>query len=172
MTRIRIVAAMLLLAASGIGLGGCGYTWGTPYRTDVRTVCVPIFNRGAGEFRRDIEIRLTESIAKRIEAETPYKVVDRKTADTELTGTLVAVKQHVRSYDPDTGNARSIQMQMIVDFTWKDLRTGLPLAERKNFAVTALYIPLPPFSEDFFEGSEDAINRIALRIVEQMMAPF
>jgi hypothetical protein len=168
------------LAAAAL-LAGCsnydptqGYTFSSPYPSDVKTVSVPIFNRGALEFRRDLEIKLTEAVCKRIESETHYKVVNeaerpgQRRADTLLTGTLVKVAQHVLSFDPNTGQAREIQMALILDFTWTDLRSGKVRVEKKNFPVSATYIPLQPFSEDFFQGSQDAFDRVAEQIVRTM----
>ena len=55
-----------------------------------------------------------------------------------------------------------------IDFQWKDLRTGKMLVERNNYRVTGYYVPSMPFSEGFFHGSEDTVNRLARRIVEEM----
>ena len=170
MNRLRTASA--LVCGMAIVLGGCGYTVQSQYRKGIQTVAVPIWRRATGEYRREIEIRLTESLVKRIESETPYKVVHRKDADTELTGTLRSVRQHVLSFNPHTGQAREIQARLLVDFTWKDLRTGKVLVERKKFPVTAEYIPQCPFAEDFFLGSEDALNKLSQRIVEQLAEPW
>jgi hypothetical protein len=175
MNRTWIIPVILL----GVAAAGCnvdptqGYTTTSQFRTDVQTIAVPIFRRGVREYRRDIEIRLTEAIVKHIEAETPYKVVDKARADTLLTGTLQQARIQPLSFDPRTGTAREIQVRLIVDFTWQDLRgPGKVLVERKNFRVAADYIPPCPFGEDFFLGSEDAINKLARRIVEQLAQPW
>lgn len=152
--------------------GHSGYTMESPYRHGISTVAVPIWQRGSKEFRRDIEIQLTDALVKTIQAETPYRIVDRTKADTILEGTLVRITQHVLSFDPNNAQAREIEITMIVDFTWKDLRTGRILAEKKNFRASSTYIPLEPFSEDFFLGNQDVLNKIALRIVEQMQEPW
>jgi hypothetical protein len=167
-----------LALSSGLLLAGCGlatnpdpnvgYTMASQYRKGIRTVYLPIWRRAKDEYRRDIEIRLTEALAKRIEAETPYKIVDKRFADTELSGTLMEVEQTVMSFHPGSGMAREIQLRLIVDFTWTDLRTGKPIVEETKFSATSEYIPPPPFSEDFFQGSEHAINKLAQRIVERM----
>lgn len=174
MSRLWTVLAVVCLAAAAAG-SGCAntdptraYTTRSQYRQGIKTVAVPMWKRGAGEFRRDIEIRLTESLVKRIEAETPYKVVDKARADTLLAGTLLSVKQHVLSFDPRTGQAREIQGRFMVEFTWKDLRTGKMLADVKKFPVTAEYVPERPLGQDFFTVSEDALNKLAGRIVEQL----
>ena len=175
MNRTWLTPVMLLAAVAA----GCNadptrsYTTLSQYPSHFRTVAVPIFRRGAGEFRRDIEIRLTEAVIKRIEAETPYKVVDRSRADTLLTGTLRWARIQPLSFDSRTGTAREIQLRLSVDIAWQELGgAGRTLVDRKDFRVSADYIPPCPFSEDFFVGSEDAINEMAGRIVEQLAKPW
>ncbi len=175
-----IITVWLAAAALGTGQLGCqnidptkGYTTASQYRSDVRTIAVPIFHRGAGEFRRDIEIRLTEAIIKYIEGETPYKVVEKSRADSILTGTLNSAKIQPLSIDTRTGRPREVQIRLNVDFTWKDLRgAGQIYVQRKNFRVAAEYLPTDPFAEDFFLGSEAALNKLAQRIVEQLAEPW
>jgi len=180
MTARAIVGSALLAAALLPAATGCtntdptkGYTMVSPYPSDVKTVAVSIFRRGTGEYRRDIEIRLTEAIIDQIQAETPYKVVSRGRADTLLTGTLNSVRIQPLSSDSRTGLAREIQVRLDVDFLWQDLRgAGRERVRRDGFRVAAEYILPAPFSEDFFQGSESAINRAALRIVEQLAQPW
>jgi len=170
----------LLIAAAALAVTGCtidpdgdpntAYTMESPYRKDIKSIAVPIWRRGKEEYRRDIEIRLTEAIVKRIEADTPYKVTDKRSADTELTGTLRRVEQRVLSYHTGSGSAREIQMRMVVDFTCTDLRTGQEILDKKKFTATGEYILPAPFNEDFFQGSEAAVNKAAERIVEQLYA--
>lgn len=157
--------------------GGCasdateGYTTKSPYRCNVQTVAVPIWQRGKDVYRRDIEFDLTEAIVKRIEADTPYKVVSREKADTELTGTIERIEQQVTSYDPNTGVPRELLVTMTVAFTWKDLRLSadkVVLAESKKFEVMGSYIRETPVGQEFFQGEQDVVNRLAKRIVEQM----
>ncbi len=173
---MTLALAWVLAAIAGCDLWtnpdpNVGYTLASPYRSDVKTVYVPIWRRGKQVYRRDIEIRLSEAIAKRIETDTPYKIADRGVADTELSGVLRSVRQRVLSYDPRSGLARQIELELVVDFTWTDLRpTGGVIREEEGFVVGTTYIPPAPFSEDFFQGSEDAINKLAERIVEQLAA--
>lgn len=179
MSRISLILTVPALTVVAL-CAGCsnpdptkGYTTISQYRPDIKTVAVPIFRRGTYEYRRDIEFRLTEAVVKQIEAQTPYKVVDKGRADTLLTGTIQSIDPQVLSFIPRTGRAREIQLRVIVDFTWKDLRgEGKLLVEKKNFPVAAEYIPEAPFSEDFFVGSEDAFDKMARLIVEQMAQPW
>src|SRR5687767_14906756 len=88
-------AKLLLLFV--LGLGGCaGYQLGngTLYRTDIRTVYVPMFE--SDSFRRNLGERLTEAVVKEIENKTPYKVLsDPGAADSVLRGHLVSERKAV-----------------------------------------------------------------------------
>jgi hypothetical protein len=159
-------------------LAGCsgdptkGYTMASQFPEEVSTVAVPIWQRGSDEFSRDYEIQLTEAVKKAIPLYTHYRISDKAHADTILTGTLVGFEQTVLSFNPNTGQAREMQIRMTVDFTWKDLRTGKIRVDKKGFRVVAEYIPSAPFNEIFFQGSQDAINKAAERIVEQLAKPW
>ena len=171
MTPSRTIASALLLATLLAGLAGCGnYTMKSQYRPGISTVFVPIWTRGKDVYRREIEMRLTEAIAKRIEQDTPYKIAGKDKADTELSGKIVRIEQQVLSKNPDTGLARDLEVTFTLAFAWKDLRTGKILKQHSNFRVADTYITDCPISEDFFQGSEAVINRVARRVVEQMEA--
>jgi hypothetical protein len=164
----------LFVAFTAASAWGCsadptkGYSLASQYDTGIKTVCVPIWTRGRNVFRREIEFRLTEAVVKKIELDTPYKVVDKARADTELRGTLDLVSQRVLSFNPDNGLPRETEITMSVSFTWTDLRSGKAIKQVANLRQSAVYIPPSPLSEDFFQGSEDVVNRLAQRVVEQM----
>ncbi|MGC9454864.1 MAG: LPS assembly lipoprotein LptE [Phycisphaerae bacterium] len=166
--------SVILLCVCPMLLVGCartpseGYSFSGGYPDDVRTVAVPIWNVGKNVYRREMEFRLTEALVKRIELDTPYKVAEKTDADTLLSGTIDNISQRVLSTNPDTGLPREMEMTLTVSFQWSDLRTGKIRAERSNVRVSGTYIPHEPLSEDFFTGSEDVINRLARRVVEQM----
>jgi outer membrane lipopolysaccharide assembly protein LptE/RlpB len=162
---------LAILTAIG-GSAGCGYTLKSQYPDDVKTVAVPIFQRAERVYRRDIEFDLTEAVVKRIEQDTPYKVVDRSRADTELRGAIERVDQHIGSFDPDTGVPRDLMLTITVSYVWEDLRPGRPPVRSRNprLTVTTDYIIHGPVNEDFFVGNQDVVNRLAQRIVEGMEA--
>ncbi|MFW6066368.1 MAG: LPS assembly lipoprotein LptE [Planctomycetota bacterium] len=171
---IKAATPMILLCVGPMIFLGCannpadGYSFSSGYPEDVRTVAVPIWNVGKNVYRREIEFRLTEALVKRIELDTPYKVAAKTDADTLLTGTVDNISQRVLSTNPDTGLPREMEMTITVSFEWTDLRSGEIRADRSNVRVSGTYVPHEPLSEDFFTGSEDVINRLARRIVEQM----
>ena len=173
------------LGAALIGLAGCGYTQvdysgessvaadGTTvsksrslYRNDVRTVAVPIFTNRS--FRRGLEFALSKALVNQIEADTPYKVVPREYADTILEGEILDV--HVRTLSPDvhTGVPQEQLYVTRVDFTWKDMRNGRILTERKHFDQSGSYYPT--LGEGRFIGDEAQVEKLAVAIVQELQA--
>ncbi len=176
MKNIATIIASALAVGTLLAGGGCssdptkGYTLKSQYPQDIKTVSVPIWHRGKQVYRRGLEMRLTEAVIKRLELDTPYKVTDKSRADSELRGTIDRVSQRVLSFNPDFGRPREMEITVTVSFTWTDLRSGKVRAQRKDFRQAGTYIPPQPLGEDFFQGSEDVVNRLAKRIVEQMEA--
>ncbi len=146
------------------GLGG--YQWKSLYRDDVKTVAVPIFaNRS---FRRGVEFQLSKAIVNQLEAQTPYKVVPRDRADTILEGEITDIFIRTFSADPRTGVPQDQFYLVRVNFTWKDLRTGKILTERRRFEQTATFYPT--LGEGQFIGAQQNVERLALAIVQELQA--
>ncbi|MBX3396374.1 MAG: hypothetical protein KF841_13505 [Phycisphaerae bacterium] len=159
----------LLVAAPG---GGCGYTADreAQFRTRnanndrIRTVALDILD--SREFRRDLELQLTEALAKRIEAESPFKLAKKEFADTILTGEVKEVRQGTLGRDFREVRPRETAATLVVGFQWKDLRTGEVLVDHPRFVQTVDYIR--PLGEDFYHAMQRACDRMAERIVEEM----
>lgn len=161
------LVALALVAAAWSGCTG-GYTQKTQFPTGIKSVSVPVWTRDKDVYRRGLEMRLTEALAKRIELDTPYKVATKTTADTEIVGRIEVIEQQVLSFDTDTGRPREKEIIMTVSFVWTDLRTGKPIIDWDSLRVAGTYRPHAPLSQDFFQGSELVLNRVAKRIVERM----
>jgi hypothetical protein len=143
-----------------------GYQWKSLYRQDIQTVAVPIFiNRS---YRRGIEQQLTQSIIEQIEEHTPYKVVPRSKADTVLEGTIEAALTGTLSNDTNTGLPQEQSYVISVSFTWTNQRTGKILVSRKAYDQRASYFAT--LGESAAVGAQDAIDRLALSIVQEMQA--
>jgi len=145
-------------------LTGCGYSTKRPFRTDIRTVHVDMLQ--SREFRRELEMRLTEAIIKRIEMDTPYRIAPKNTADASLTGEILSVKNQVFGDDLDTGRPREIGSTVVIRFRFQDLRSGDILVERPRFVYQTSYIP--PVGETFTTGMTRALDGMAEQIVETM----
>jgi hypothetical protein len=163
-----VVALVVALSGCGYNQGSdsAGYHWGSLYRQDVRTIAVPIFTTRS--FDRGVEFNLSQAIVKQIEATTPYKVVPRERADTILEGQVVDVQVGSLSTDPDSAIPQEQMLGLNIDFTWKDLRSGRILVERRGFEHTATYYPT--LGEGRALGRQQAVERLALAIVQELQA--
>jgi len=159
---VRLAVFGLSLAA----LSGCSYSTDRPFRSDVRSIAVKPF--GSKEFRRRIEMDLTEALKKRIQMDTHYKLADEKVADTLLTGEVLEVRQGTLGRDFKCNRPRETALTLIVRFQWKDLRTGKILVNRDRWLQTYDYSRFT--SENEWTGIQGAVDRMAETIVEQMEA--
>jgi len=169
------VKKILLTLAAAVTLpllttfGGCGgYQNGWLYPQDVQTVYVEMFDTKS--FRRGFEFTLTDAICKRIEAQTPYKIVsDRKAADTVLSGEM-AIRNMVLAVDRYTGRPLEFESGVTVVVTWKDLRTGRLLIDRQEVMAAATFSNQLGQTIDY--SLSRASNKAAVRVVELMEIPW
>ena len=162
---------LTLMAIAGCGYrqgggGGDGYHWSSTYRPDVKTVAVPIFN--STSYARGVEFSLSKALVNQIEANTPYKVVAREKADSILEGEIVAVKVNTISEQRRAAIPQEQLLDIIVNFTWKDLRTGRVLVTRRNWEQTATYYPT--LGEGRFVGTQAAAEKLASAIVHELQS--
>ena len=175
--------AAAILLTSAVVLGGCGYgqsgsspsdaggglggyQWRSLYRDDVRTFAVPIFSNRS--FRRGVEFQLSKAVVNQLEAHAPYKVVPRERADTILEGEITDIFVRTYSQSPHTAIPQEQLYLVRVNFTWRDLRTGKILVERRRFEQSASYYPT--LGEGQFVGSQENVERLALAIVQELQA--
>lgn len=164
MTRARSAILIAAMSCPIIGATGCGYTSARPFRTDIQTVHVEMFE--SKEFRRELEFRLTEALIKRIELDTPWRVDSKDRADAVLSGEILAVENRTFGDDFDLDLPREIGSTMVVRFRLQDARSGEIIVERPRFVHQASYIP--PVGESFAQGMTRAIDGLAEQIVEAM----
>ena len=146
--------------------GGSGYHWSSVYRQDISTIAVPIFKSTV--YERGVEFSLSKALVQQIEANTPYKVVPRERADTILEGEIVSVKVNTLSNDRLSAIPQEQLLDVTVDFTWKDLRTGKILVARRGVEQTATFYPT--LGEGRATGTQAASERLALSIVQELQA--
>jgi hypothetical protein len=163
---ILIAAGLLgLTLFSGCGKSRGGYSNEWLYPTNIETVYVEMFENET--FRRGLEYELTDALAKRIEAETPYKIVsDRDVADSVISGKIVAIDDKVLSMERQTGRPLEKQADIAAKVNWKNLKTGQFFVE--NVSVRGAMSYSAWLNQGFDYGSTVAVNRLAERIVEQM----
>jgi hypothetical protein len=151
---------------SGCGKGGLeSYRNEWIYPEDITTVYVEMFDTSS--FRRGYEYILTDAICKRLEAQTPYKIVsDMDQADTVLSGQLGSIGSHVLATDRFSGTPLERETNVIVSVRWKNLKTGELLLNNERAHAFASYST--QLGQDFDYSAKVALNRVAEKVVELM----
>ena len=173
---VRTVAATRRRAIGPVGLAltlltlltGCGYQTGGLYRENIRTVYVEMFQ--SKEFRRGIEMELTEALRKQIDRSTPYKNAVKERADTILSGEILEWREATLGKDFVTQLPRETAATLVIRYRWQDMRTGKLLADEPRFVTTVEYSKA--VGETVYLARQDAVNRMARRIVETMESPW
>jgi hypothetical protein len=167
----KILVNLCSYALMNFGLFFCGcsqitgYYNSSLYPQNVSSVSLEMFDNQT--FRRGVEYELSDALAKRIEAETPYKIIsspDR--ADTVMTGQITSIDESILSFERETGRAleREVQLRAIVN--WKNLKTGELLIDNQLVNSQATFSEFQ--NQDFSYASALAANNLAQKIVELM----
>ncbi len=152
-----------------IGLGGCGFIDGysnqSLYPSDVTSVYLEMFDNRT--FRRGVEYELTDALAKRIEAQTPYKIIsDSDRADTILTGQIISIRELALSTERETGLVLERQLEIKALVSWENFKTGQLLVDNQTVIASATYSEYQ--NQEFNYASRLAANNLAKKIVELM----
>jgi len=164
MHTIRQTIRWSILGLITVSAAGCGYSSQSLYPEGIKTVYVEMFQ--SKEFRRGLEMQLSEALVKEIARSTPYRNAPREKADTILTGEILEVRSATLGKDFMTDLSREQAITMVVSYRWKDMRTGKMLVQKEQFTQTAEYVP--PARQDFYQGSENVVNKLARRMVESL----
>ncbi len=158
-----------LFAALCLTFSGCGsmkgYSTESLFPDDIGSVYLEMFENQSLE--RGVEYELTDALAKRIEADTPYKIISsRDRADTLMSGQITSIGTAVLTGERQTGRAleKEVELQAIV--SWKNLKTGELLLDSVSVSASATYSEWQ--NQGFRYASTLAANNLAQKIVELM----
>jgi hypothetical protein len=154
---------------------GCGYTVGNNFSRDIKSVSVPIFENTTN--RRGLEFQLTEAVQKEITKRAQFRLAKGLEADTRLKGKIVGFRKDVlgetRFDDP-----RELQISLMVEVTWEDLRSGEVLAQQE-IPLSTEAIPMsaqsefsPEVGQSLATSLSDAFQTMARKIVNLMETPW
>lgn len=171
----RFTALLLGLGAAVAGgtLGGCtgfaGYSNASLFPNDVKSVYLEMFDNRS--FRRGIEYTVSDALAKRIEAQTPYKIVSsRDRADSVISGQIAAAGESILTLEREIGRALEKEVVLTAVVNWKNLKTGRLMINNDTITAAATYSAFQ--GQDFTYASAVAANKLAQNIVELMENPW
>jgi outer membrane lipopolysaccharide assembly protein LptE/RlpB len=155
--RILLCACLLPLFADA-----CGYHMaGTANRLppDVKTIAIPIFTNDSSRFR--IEQMLSEAVTREFIERTSYRITPNpQEADAVLRGTVKDVRAGVVTFDPATGRATTMQIQVTVDVRLMDSHTHKVLFTNSNYIFREQY-QISPSQSGLFEEDQPALERLS-----------
>ncbi len=167
-----ILGVVACAAVCGTMLSGCasdptqGYSFTASHDDTIRTVAVPIFANPT--YSHGLEVELTDAIIKEIQAKTPWRVTSGGAANTTLSGTLTDSRMKRLAIGRGTGYSQELAVELVVDFDWKDVRTGKTLVSRRNFVASESFVPATPANERIEAGQHAAVQRMARDIVAEL----
>ena len=168
--------SLLVFAATVIAVGsGCGYVVGPLHREQIRSIAVPVFV--CEDDRRWLGLRLTAAVHKEIQRRLPYQIVPGASADSRLTGRVLAAYKDVMG-ETLNDDPRTLQLQLAVEVTWTDNRTQQVLAQQvvadDSPAVTLITDARfsPETGQSMATASQQVIDRMARRIVDLLEVPW
>jgi len=164
--RLRVAALLSVLCLLSCGcVEISGYSNESLFPQEVSSVCLEMFDNQS--FRRGVEYELSDALAKRIEAETPYKVISsRDRADSVISGQIVSIDESVLSMERELGYALEKEVQLTAVVNWKNLKTGKLLIDNQSVRAQATFSEFQ--MQDFSYASALAANKLAQKIVELM----
>ncbi len=157
-------SAFLSLTLNGCA-GMFGYSDESLFPQDIESVRLEMFDNQT--FRRGTEYDLSDALAKRIESDTPYKIVtsaDR--ADTVISGQITNISESALSIERELGSVLERELQVVAKVNWKNLKTGELIIENQSVTASASYSTFQ--NQDFKYASALAANKLAEKIVELM----
>jgi hypothetical protein len=159
----KVIAALL---PAVLTLAGCaGYSNRSLFPQDVNSVYIEMFDNRT--FRRGVEYTLSDALAKRIESDTPYRIVsDKDRTDSVISGQLVGINESILTLERETGRALEKEVILSAVVNWKDLKTGRLMINNQTVTAAANYSDF--LNQDFTYASSVAANNLAQKIVEVM----
>ena len=167
------ISRLPAVACIALGFSGCGPSTGyanvSLFPSDVNNVYLEMFDNRS--FRRGIEFTLTDALAKRIEVDTPYKIVsDHDRADSVMSGQILAAGESILTIERDIGRALEKEVVLTAVVTWKDLKNGTLMLNSRTVTAAASYSEFQ--GQDFAYASGLAANKLAQSIVQLMENPW
>jgi hypothetical protein len=165
----RLVTFCALFAALCLAFSGCssmkGYSTESLFPDNIGSVYLEMF--GNQSLERGVEYELTDALAKRIETDTPYKIVSsRDRADTLMSGQITSVGTTVLTTERQTGRALEKEVELQALVSWKNLKTGELLLDNVFVNASATYSEWQ--NQGFRYASTLGANNLARKIVESM----
>ena len=164
-------SARALLALAALLATACGYH--VAGRADlvpksIQTIAIPAFSNVTTRYK--LTDHLPEAISREFISRTRYHIVpDPDQADAVLRGAVLSYTSYPTIFDPVTGRASGVQLQVTLRVSLVERASGKVLFNRPNLDVRERYqISTDPAV--FFEESDAALDRASQQTARQVVS--
>ncbi len=137
----------------------CGYSLGYRAPPGVETVAVPIFQNATFPLRRGVEYEITSRFREELQARTPLRLVDSRSADLVIVGRVREFRDPTVAEGPHDERIESV-LVVAVDLTIEDYVNGT----RSEATVEVV----EPFSDQLGETAMSVRSRAFKNLAERM----
>ncbi len=162
-------ALSMLLTALCAALTSCasdprtGYAFAPSHEASLGPVAVELFDNQT--FAHGLEVELTRAIAQELTRSTPWAVAPPAKARTILSGAITSLRLRLLSTAPTSGLPQEQAVEVAVDFSLRDARTGKVILSRRNFRAAGSFIPVQGVGERIETAHAGAVDALAQDIV-------
>lgn len=158
------------LALSSL-LTGCGYHVGGKsdlLPKNIHTVAIPPFKNLT--VRYNLADRLAAAITREFISRSRYQIItDPTQADAVLTGTILNFASYPTIFDPATGRAAGVQIQVNLQLTFVERATGKVLFTRPNYDFRERY-EVSVDQTQYFEESGQGLERLSRDVARTLLS--
>lgn len=143
-------------------LVGCGYHeggQGALIPPDVKTIAIPIFKNETPQYR--IEQQLTAAVTRELIERTQFRVTRNPAgADAVLEGAVKQIRQGVVTFNPQTGAATAIQIEVVAGVELRDLHSKKVIFANPRYIFREQY-QISPSAPSLIEEDPAALQRLS-----------
>ncbi len=158
----RLLCAAVACLCCVIALGACGYQVGGKgalIPPDIKTIAIPAFINQTAQFC--IEQQMTQAVTRELIDRTKYLVTQNPAhADAVLQGTIESVQQGVVTFNPQTGSASTLQVEVIASVKLVDLHTKKVVFSNPHYVFRDEY-QISPAASTLIEEDPAALDRLS-----------
>lgn len=161
----------LLVAIAALSLVNCGYKVAGKadlLPKNLHTIAIPAFNNVTTHYK--LTDRLPNALAQEFIARTRYQVIaDVNQADMVLTGAVANVIAYPTTFDPLTGRAAGVQVQVVLQVTLRERASGKVIYSQPALDFRERYeISRDP--QAYFDESAPAFDRVSRAVARSVIS--
>jgi hypothetical protein len=170
-SKIRNPKSEILLLSCVLLLASCGYH--VSGRADlipkrIHTIAIPAFGNATTKYK--LAENITAAVTREFISRTRYRIVaDPNQAEALLTGAVINFFSYPTVFDPASGRASAVQVNVILQVTLTDRSNNAVLFTRPNFEVRERY-EISVDRAAYFEESDPALERLSRDVARSVVS--